>query len=376
MDAELTQRSSLRLSAEAKDFVAGAVGGVAAVLAGQPLDTIRIRLQQPGSQGVRAVCRSLIAAEGWNGLFKGMSYPLATNALQNAVTFNAYGVALRSMQASRPKSEAAPGASSLDGTVGGTPYTTMFVCGLFAGFVQTFVSVPVDVLKIRLQLQRAVPGQERYVGPLALLRQVVRSEGLVGLMRGTSPTLARDVPSYGVYFVVYEAMHRLLTGHGGHSVATNNKVPQSHLGPHRTVAAAPGPDPGLAAPAVPGLMTPAAPGLTAPVALVLASPVAPGLAAGVASALEASANLVAGGVAGSVAWLTIYPVDVIKSRVQAIPRHLSPDSTWLHTLARVWRDEGPRALTRGLVTTILRGFVVNGAIFLAAEACQEAMQGL
>lgn len=63
---------------------AGGVAGAAGVLAGQPLDTVRIRLQQPGcpwgSAGV--ALRATIAREGTTALFKGVTYPLATISFQ------------------------------------------------------------------------------------------------------------------------------------------------------------------------------------------------------------------------------------------------------------------------------------------------------
>lgn len=40
--------------------------------------------------------------------------------------------------------------------------------------------VPVELLKVRLQLQTAVRGQLGYVGPLSLLRRIWRTEGLPG----------------------------------------------------------------------------------------------------------------------------------------------------------------------------------------------------
>lgn len=39
---------------------------------------------------------------------------------------------------------------------------------------------PVDLLKIRLQLQRAVPGMRGYRGPWAMLQHVLRREKLTG----------------------------------------------------------------------------------------------------------------------------------------------------------------------------------------------------
>jgi hypothetical protein len=56
----------------------------------------------------------------------------------------------------------------------------IFPAGMFAGAVQTAVSTPVDLLKIRQQLQLAPPGTPHYVGPLQLLGGILRSEGLTG----------------------------------------------------------------------------------------------------------------------------------------------------------------------------------------------------
>ncbi len=46
--------------------------------------------------------------------------------------------------------------------------------------MQCAVSTPVDLLKIRQQLQRVAAGAPGYVGPLHLLRATWRAEGLAG----------------------------------------------------------------------------------------------------------------------------------------------------------------------------------------------------
>ena len=55
------------------------------------------------------------------------------------------------------------------------------MAGAFAGLVQCAVSTPVDLLKIRQQLQRVRPGERGYVGPLPLLRDTWRAEGAAGM---------------------------------------------------------------------------------------------------------------------------------------------------------------------------------------------------
>jgi hypothetical protein len=46
--------------------------------------------------------------------------------------------------------------------------------------VQTVISSPVELLKIRMQLQQAMPGTPGYVGSLGMLRSIVAAEGWPG----------------------------------------------------------------------------------------------------------------------------------------------------------------------------------------------------
>ena len=46
--------------------------------------------------------------------------------------------------------------------------------------MQTAITTPTELLKIRLQLQTKLPGMPGYVGPLRLLRQVAQREGVTG----------------------------------------------------------------------------------------------------------------------------------------------------------------------------------------------------
>ena len=57
---------------------------------------------------------------------------------------------------------------------------TYHCTGMFSGAVQTGISTPVDLLKIRQQLQTARSGMASYVGPLQLLGRVLKTEGLPG----------------------------------------------------------------------------------------------------------------------------------------------------------------------------------------------------
>ena len=85
------------------------------------------------------------------------------------------------------------------------------------------------------------------------------------------------------------------------------------------------------------------------------------------------ATLLAGAFAGVTSWMSIYPLDVIKSRVQAAPGRY----TGMADCARAAvRDEGWTVLFRGLSACLLRAAVVNAAIFGGYEAGLELLKTL
>ncbi|WVZ72897.1 hypothetical protein U9M48_021285 [Paspalum notatum var. saurae] len=301
-----------------REFVAGGVGGMAGVLAGHPLDTLRIRLQQPpqpaigGTRGIldappppsaARLLRAILRAEGPAALYRGMAAPLASVAFQNAMVFQVYAILSRSLDAEERSTTAAT-------PVPAPPsYTSVALAGVGTGALQTLILSPVELVKIRLQLEaaghkRRRPGDHR--GPVDMARDILRREGLRGLYRGLAVTALRDAPAHGVYFWAYErARERLHPGcrsSGGESLGT---------------------------------------------------------------------MLVAGGLAGVASWVCCYPLDVVKSRLQAqgsgsgsgTPRYRGV----VDCVRRSVREEGLPVLWRGLGTAVARAFVVNGAIFSAYE---------
>jgi len=76
--------------------------------------------------------------------------------------------------------------------------------------------------------------------------------------------------------------------------------------------------------------------------------------------------LFAGGLAGVASWVCCYPLDVVKSRLQAQsepPKYRGI----VDCLRKSVRAEGYSVLWRGLGTAVARAFVVNGAVFSAYE---------
>lgn len=74
--------------------------------------------------------------------------------------------------------------------------------------------------------------------------------------------------------------------------------------------------------------------------------------------------LVAGGMAGIASWLSTYPVDVIKSRLQADGvGGVNKYNGIIDCVHKSWQREGWRFFTRGLTSTLLRAFPVNATTF-------------
>ncbi|KAG2353299.1 mitochondrial carrier domain-containing protein [Suillus spraguei] len=83
-----------------------------------------------------------------------------------------------------------------------------------------------------------------------------------------------------------------------------------------------------------------------------------------------------GATAGYALWGVIYPIDMIKSRMQT--DGFTPSTGQKYTSARdcvrkVWRTEGISAFTRGLGPTLIRSPFANGATFLGFEMASRLL---
>ncbi|KCV72891.1 hypothetical protein H696_00462 [Fonticula alba] len=89
------------------------------------------------------------------------------------------------------------------------------VAGAGSGLIAALATCPLDVVKTRLQLQSSssVAPEKRYRGPFDALVRISRQEGVRGLYRGLSPTLAGYIPNWAIYFTIYETVKSLCDRH-------------------------------------------------------------------------------------------------------------------------------------------------------------------
>ncbi|XP_072813154.1 solute carrier family 25 member 48 isoform X2 [Vicugna pacos] len=263
-----------------EDFVAGWIGGAASVIVGHPLDTVKARLQAGNGYGSTLSCiRTVYRRESVFGFFKGMSFPLASIAVYNSVVFGVFSNTQRFLSHHRcQEPEAGPHHVLSD----------LLLASMVAGVVSVGLGAPVDLIKIRLQMQTqpfqeaslgvkprvaALGEQPAYQGPVHCIATIVRTEGLAGLYRGASAMLLRDVPGYCLYFIPYVFLSDWIT-------------PDAHAGP---------------------------------------SPCAVWLA---------------GGMAGAISWGTATPMDVVKSRMQADGVYVNKYKGVLDCISQSYQKEG------------------------------------
>ncbi|KAK7255365.1 hypothetical protein RIF29_28774 [Crotalaria pallida] len=186
-----------------KEFVAGGIGGIAAVVSGHPLDTIKVRQQKSTTGSAFSILRHMVFKEGPFSLYRGMGSPLVAATLQNAIVFQSYSVLSRAFDTSVDDKDP-------------PSYKGVILGGVGAGALQSFLISPVELVKIQLQLRGICgkvpkrPSSRAYKGVMRVTKDIWNKEGLRGMFRGLRITMIRDSPSHGLYFWTYEYMREQL----------------------------------------------------------------------------------------------------------------------------------------------------------------------
>lgn len=190
-------------------IMAGSTCGTLAQAIASPLDVIKVRLQsqaramgadptlKPQYRGMAHTFTTIYRCEGVQGLFLGLTPSLIRAAAQ-------YGA----------------GTATYDQTksffVGGDRLadipSTHLLCSLFSGFATACAGCPADVIKTRM-IAHAQGSGSPYRSTLDCIMQTVKTERLRGLYKGFLPTWMRLAPWQMVFFVGFEQISLLVTGH-------------------------------------------------------------------------------------------------------------------------------------------------------------------
>ena len=278
---------------------------------------VRTEARKRHRRCVAAAADQRRCAQGWLGLYAGLSPALAGGTLAWGLYFACYNRA----KARYARWRDVPGAE--------LPPAAHLAAAAEAGATVAVLTNPIWVAKTRLQLQRrpgaagAPADAARYTGLLHALRRIAADEGLRGLYRGLGPSLA--LVSHGaLQFTAYEALKkRALAAQRGGAAA------QGDAGEQRLTAAA-------------------------------------------ASAIGVASKLLASG--------ATYPSQVLRARLQqrreasaaAAPAAAEEAGAW-RTLRGLLQREGLRGLYKGWVPNVLRVLPSSALTFLVYEKASQAL---
>lgn len=299
----------------AKDVISSVFGSAACVYTGQPLDTIKVRMQaRPDAfSGMWQCLRKTLAEERVSSLWKGSTPALSGAVMENMVAFGV-NEQLKRLFPDDIRPKGVP-----------PPWWQPIAFGGATGVFTTVVLCPSDVIKCKVQVGRSLrsgkggagvaagatrAGAAADAGALGLpvlnatqmTRHVLRTQGVRGLFVGLGAQFGRDVPFYASFFGTYETVVE-------HGKASGLGIPLEML------------------------------------------------------------YLIAGGTAGVVGWAVVMPIDTAKSIIQTSPK---PQSL-MKTIMMVHETQGWRSLYAGLNAALVRAFPANAALFLGYEIARRSM---
>ncbi|KAF7333684.1 ODC2-mitochondrial 2-oxodicarboxylate carrier [Mycena sanguinolenta] len=178
------------------NFAAGAIAGISEILTFYPLDVVGITCsfiryyRDPfletgkAKHGLVGTFRSIVREEGFGRLYRGLVPPLLLEAPKRAVKLHVYAA------------NDFWGKTYL-GYTGESKMTQnlSILTGCSAGATESFVVVPFELVKIKMQDKTST-----FKGPMEVVRHIIKADGLLGLYAGMESTFWRHVWWNGGYF--------------------------------------------------------------------------------------------------------------------------------------------------------------------------------
>ncbi|KAF7550915.1 hypothetical protein G7046_g7863 [Stylonectria norvegica] len=185
------------------NFFLGSMAGAFGAFMVYPIDLVKTRLQnqrsaQPGHRLYKNSIdcfQKVVKNEGFRGLYSGVLPQLVGVAPEKAIKLTVNDLVRKYM--TNDQGHIGLGAEIL---AGGT-----------AGGCQVVFTNPLEIVKIRLQIQGEV-AKTLEGTPKRSAMWIVRNLGLVGLYKGASACLLRDVPFSMIYFPTYSHLKKDMFG--------------------------------------------------------------------------------------------------------------------------------------------------------------------
>ncbi|KAJ1459126.1 mitochondrial carrier domain-containing protein [Pelagophyceae sp. CCMP2097] len=161
------------------------------------MDLIKTRQQVGASRlSTAATARMLFQASGPSGLYRGFGWSTIINVPSDIVSYGSYTVVKRWLLATDW------GAAH--------PAAVFSVAGFFTDGLASLMTVPSDNISQRLMVSNPHGGG---VSGLALVKNVLRTEGALGFFRGSSISIFQGALGSGVWWLVHESTKQEVSRH-------------------------------------------------------------------------------------------------------------------------------------------------------------------
>jgi hypothetical protein len=200
-------------------FLSGMIAETVACTVYVPVDVIkeRLQVQQNSSsstsfnyKGSFDAYKQIMKLEGFSGIYKGYGATLASFGPFSAFYFLFYEKAKSSAQVYRgvfhgndKNHSTTDSSSSLIHSMDSLPFPYIVLCSSLAGAMAAWLTSPLDMAKLRLQIQRGSQSKS-YRNMIDCLLQTYNQEGLTGLWRGAGARVIHFAPATAITMSCYE----------------------------------------------------------------------------------------------------------------------------------------------------------------------------
>lgn len=293
--------------------------------AGYPLDSLKSRLQTTKTPiTIPRLASMVYQEEGLIGFYRGLWIPLITISFVRATSFTIYSRTKEYFSCHKILCQERLLDVALTGGLGGA----------MSGALISFTSAPFELVKIRRQLEYIIAAKKGITfvkppGTREAVRDICRFNGFAGLYTGFRLHLLRDTAGTALYFLEYDGMRYLL---GRNRLGEQGPVPSFF-------------------------------------------PIPPSIV-----------PFVCGSLAGVTSWAIIYPLDVVKTKVQQ--RALGGEfyRGWAETLRRLIRGPDPNhpkplfsgvaRIYRGLGISAIRSITTHGLLWTLFDTVARYIDNL
>ncbi|KAG5952338.1 Amino-acid transporter arg-13 [Claviceps humidiphila] len=316
MPPDLAVRGSSALIEAFESILYGSMAGIVGKYIEYPFDTVKVRLQsQPDHLPLRYTgpldCfRQSFKADGFSGLYRGISAPLVGAAAETSSLFVFEKIGREAFFA-----------TGLASRENGLSVPALWVTGAFSGVCASFVLTPIELVKCKIQAPApsAEGAPAPATRPLGVVRDIFRHDGLAGFWRGQMATLIREGGGSAAWFGAKETATSMFYEAKMRSAVS--RVERDRIR---------------------------------------------------AESLPLWQQAVAGASAGVSYNFLFFPADTIKSRMQTVALGaLGPNRSFIDEGLLIWRQHGLGGLYRGCGITCLRSAPSSAFIFMVYDGLKK-----